>query len=69
MKQVSHLKEWLDERGIKQSWLSKKTGIHHSWINKLVNEQGKPTVYDAIRIAKVLDTTVDKLWTVEEENE
>jgi DNA-binding XRE family transcriptional regulator len=63
---VSKLKQWLEDRGIKQSWLAQKTGITQGWLSKIVNG-ATPNVYDAQKIAHALGTAVEELWPVEDE--
>ncbi|EPZ52623.1 helix-turn-helix transcriptional regulator [Alicyclobacillus acidoterrestris] len=64
----SRLKSFLEERGIKQKWLSEKAGITQGWLSKIVNGS-EPKVMDAQKIARALGTTVDELWPLEEEGE
>jgi transcriptional regulator with XRE-family HTH domain len=63
---MNKLKEWIDKHGIKQSWIAEKTGLSQGWINKLA-KGGVPNVYDAQRIARVLNTTVEELWPLEDD--
>jgi transcriptional regulator with XRE-family HTH domain len=60
------LKSYLESHGIKQTWLSKQTGITQAWINKIVNGS-EPRVRDAIKIADALGVSVKELWPVEDD--
>lgn len=66
--EMTKLKVWLVERGIKQTWLVEKTGLHSTWINKIVNGKGTPNIHDAMKIARVLNATVEELWPLAEED-
>jgi putative transcriptional regulator len=62
----SRLKEILEERGIKQTWLAKKIGVRISTINSLVTKGGVPTLPVAYRIAKALGLKIEDIWYEEE---
>ena len=64
---MNKLKQYLDEHGIKQTWLCEKTGISSGAMSLLVRGKAKPTLENAQKIAKVLGTTVDKLWPLEDD--
>jgi transcriptional regulator with XRE-family HTH domain len=63
---MSKLKQYLKRHGIKQSWLVEQLGMTPAWVNRLVNDKSTPNVYDAQRIARLLNTTVEELWPLEE---
>ncbi|MCP1124546.1 helix-turn-helix transcriptional regulator [Bacillus sp. 3103sda1] len=61
----SRLKEILDERGIKYSFIATKAGIASSTMSKLVNG-GLPTLPVAYRIARALEMRLEDIWIEED---
>ncbi|MES1049966.1 helix-turn-helix transcriptional regulator [Bacillus thuringiensis] len=60
----SRLKEILDERGIKYSFVAKKANIASSTMSALV-KGGLPTLPVAYRIARVLEMKLEDIWIEE----
>ncbi|MCF8564547.1 helix-turn-helix transcriptional regulator [Alicyclobacillus tolerans] len=56
------LKRYLFENDIKNRWLAEQTGIKEQTISELVNGKRKPSLDNALKIARVLGTTVEELW-------
>lgn len=59
-------------RGIKQSWLAKESGLREPLISKIARKKTVPDVYQARRIVNALrqissDVTIDDLWPLSEE--
>lgn len=63
----NRLREILDERGIKQTWLAEKAGIDKSTIGNIIKNRFNTNVEVAIRIAKALNLIVEDIWKVEDE--
>lgn len=63
----SRLKEILDERGIKYSFIAKKAGIATSTMTNLV-KGGLPTLPVAYRIARELGMSLEEIWVEEDKN-
>ncbi|MGH1047651.1 helix-turn-helix transcriptional regulator [Bacillus mycoides] len=61
----SRLKEILDSRGMKYSFVAKKANIASSTMSALV-KGGLPTLPVAYRIAKVLDMRLEDIWIEKE---
>ncbi|TKH80227.1 helix-turn-helix transcriptional regulator [Bacillus cereus] len=61
----SHLKEILDSKGIKYSFIAKEASISNSTMTNLI-KGGLPTLPVAARIAKVLGKPIEEIWTIEE---
>ncbi|MGG0006789.1 helix-turn-helix transcriptional regulator [Bacillus tropicus] len=61
----SRLKEILDERGIKYSFVAKKANIASSTMSALV-KGGLPTLPVAYRIARVLEMKLEDIWIEED---
>lgn len=49
-------------KGVSQRWLAQKVGCSHSTLGAIERGESVPNVYLAIRIARALRTTVEKLW-------
>lgn len=60
------LKQILEERGIKQKWLSEKTGISESHLSRIVTGRITPTLEVAYRIAAALGLTVYDIWEMDD---
>ncbi|PEJ48232.1 transcriptional regulator [Bacillus sp. AFS002410] len=63
---VSKLKEILDERGIKYSYIAKKVKISNSTMSFLISNQSTPTYKTAYYIAKELNMKMESIWYFEE---
>lgn len=61
----SRLKEILDDRGIKYSFVAKKANIASSTMSALV-KGGLPTLPVAYRIARVLEMRLEDIWVEED---
>ena len=53
------IKEYLEERGITQMWLSKNTGIQYKTINDIVNNVINVSAVNLGKIAKALGVSAD----------
>lgn len=56
------LKQMLQERGVKNKWLAQQIGVEESAISQIANNKRKPGISTAIRIARTMETTVEKLF-------
>ncbi len=61
------LKQVLDENGLKQTWVAKRVGVTAPALNLIAHGKTLPTLRTAQRIARLLRTSVDDLWPLEEE--
>ncbi len=52
---MNRIKEVLDEKGIKQTWLSKKLGKSYNMVNSYVQNRQQPKLEVLYEIAKILD--------------
>lgn len=59
------LKEILDERGIKQKYLSEKVGISLTTMSLIVRGKSIPTLPVAYRIARELNLKIEDIWFME----
>ncbi|RSL32681.1 helix-turn-helix domain-containing protein [Salibacterium salarium] len=58
------------ECGREKGWLAKKVGVARGTMTLILKGSSTPTLPVAIRIARILETTVEELWghLVEEES-
>ena len=61
---ICQLKEILEEKGIKQSWLADKVGIGNSHLSRIIHGV-LPRLDLAYKIAEALDLTVYDIWVPE----
>lgn len=68
---MNRIKEVLEEKGIKQTWLAEKLGKSYNMVNGYVQNRQQPRLEVLLEIAKVLDVDITKLLvrTKEDENE
>lgn len=59
---MTGLKKRREELGLKQIDIVKKTGLSKSTISLLESGQLNPSLKNAFKIAKILDTTVETLF-------
>jgi putative transcriptional regulator len=60
----NRLKEILDDRGIKQSWLASRSNMTKATLSNIINNRHNPNVEVAIKIAIALDMKVEDIWNV-----
>jgi len=58
---MNRIKEVLEERGIKQTWLAEKLGKSYPIVNGYVTNRNQPRLEVLYEIAKVLDINVKDL--------
>ncbi|SNS73448.1 Helix-turn-helix [Ekhidna lutea] len=58
---MNRIKEVLDSKGIKQTWLADKLDKSYNMVNSYVQNRRQPSVEDLYRIAKILDVSVKDL--------
>lgn len=58
---MNRIKEVLQEKGIKQTWLSLKLGKSFNIINDYCNNRRQPTIQVLYKIADILDVDVKDL--------
>jgi putative transcriptional regulator len=64
----SKLKDIIEERGIKITWLSERSGVSRNTIHTYING-GVPALDKALSIAKALELSVNDIWKHEETSE
>ena len=58
---MNRIKEVLDEKGIKQTWLAEKLGKSYNMVNGYVQNRQQPRLEVLNDIAKILDVDVKDL--------
>jgi transcriptional regulator with XRE-family HTH domain len=58
---MNRIKEILDLKGVKQTWLSQKLGKSYNMINAYVQNRRQPSLEDLYKIAEILDVDVKEL--------
>jgi DNA-binding XRE family transcriptional regulator len=56
------LNEILEQRGIKKKWLAEKVGVTPTAMTKICKGESVPHLKIALRIADVLELTVEEIW-------
>ncbi|EIT85892.1 DNA-binding protein [Fictibacillus macauensis ZFHKF-1] len=64
-----NLEHVLKDRGIKKSYVAEKAKISRSGFSLIVQGKSLPTLPVAIRIGKVLNLPIEKIWIIEEEED
>ena len=60
-KPMNRIKEVLEERGIKQTWLAEKLGKSFCMVNSYVCNRRQPSLEVLFEIAKILDVDIKDL--------
>ena len=58
---MNRIKEVLEEKGIKQTWLAKKLGKSYNMVNSYVQNRQQPKLEVLNEIAAILDVDVREL--------
>ena len=58
---MNRIKEVLEEKGIKQTWLAEKLEKSYNMVNSYVQNRRQPSLEDLNRIANILDVDVKEL--------
>jgi putative transcriptional regulator len=58
---MNRIKEVLEEKGIKQTWLAEKLKKSYNMVNAYVQNRRQPSIEDLNRIAEILDVDVRNL--------
>ena len=65
---MNRIKEVLDEKGIKQTWLAEKLGKSYNMVNSYVQNRQQPRLEVLYQIAEILDVDVKDLLTDKKQN-
>lgn len=58
---MNRIKEVLDEKGIKQTWLAEKLGKSFNMVNAYAQNRRQPTLEVLYQIAEILNVEVSEL--------
>ncbi len=58
---MNRIKEVLDSKGIKQTWLAERLGKSYNMVNSYVQNRRQPSLETLFDIAKILDVEVKSL--------
>lgn len=58
---MNRIKEILDLKGIKQTWLSEKMEKSYNMINSYAQNRRQPSLMDLYKIAEILDVDIKEL--------
>ncbi len=58
---MNRIKEVLEEKGIKQTWLANKLGKSFNMVNSYVQNRRQPSIEVLYQIAEILDVDVKEL--------
>ena len=65
---MNRIKEVLEEKGIKQTWLAEQLGKSYSVVNGYVQNRQQPRLETLMEIANILDIDVKELIISNKEN-
>ncbi|AUC13697.1 transcriptional regulator [Tenacibaculum sp. SZ-18] len=65
---MNRIKEVLEEKGIKQTWLAEKLGKSYNMVNGYVQNRQQPRLEVLSEIAQILDVDIKELITSTKEN-
>lgn len=58
---MNRIKEVLEQKGIKQIWLSEQLGKSYNMVNSYVQNRRQPSIEDLYKIADILSVDVTEL--------
>ncbi len=58
---MNRIKEVLEEKGIKQTWLAEKLGKSYNMVNAYAQNRRQPSLEDLYRVARILGVDVREL--------
>jgi len=61
---MNRIKEVLEEKGIKQIWLSEQLGKSYNMVNSYVQNRRQPSIEDLYKIAEILNVNPKDLLKV-----
>lgn len=65
---MNRIKEVLEDKGIKQTWLADKLGKSYNMVNGYVQNRQQPRLEILYQIAEILDVEVKELLISNKEN-
>lgn len=65
---MNRIKEVLEEKGIKQTWLAEKLGKSYNMVNSYVKNRQQPRLEILYKIAEILEVDVKELLVDAKDN-
>lgn len=65
---MNRIKEVLEQKGIKQTWLAEKLGKSYNMVNAYAKNRQQPRLETLMKIANILDVDVKELIISNKEN-
>ena len=65
---MNRIKEVLEQKGIKQTWLAEKLGKSYNMVNAYAKNRQQPRLETLLEIANILDVDVKELIISNKEN-
>jgi|TARA_R110002124_G_C8745711_1_gene497805 transcriptional regulator with XRE-family HTH domain len=65
---MNRIKEVLEQKGIKQTWLAEKLGKSYNMVNAYAKNRQQPRLETLMEIANILDVDVKELIISNKEN-
>jgi len=65
---MNRIKEVLESKGIKQTWLAEKLNKSYNMVNSYVQNRRQPSLEDLYQIAEILEVSVKDLLVEKEGN-
>lgn len=66
---MNRIKEILEEKGVKQTWLADRLGKSYNMINSYVQNRRQPSIEDLFKIAEILNVGAKELLDVDKKKE
>ncbi len=63
---MNRIKEVLEEKGIKQTWLAEKLKKSYNMVNSYAQNRRQPSIEDLYKIAEILNISVKELLVEDE---
>lgn len=61
-KNMTLIEKKIQDKGLKKQWIAKKVGIAPYTLSRIVKGESVPELRTAIKLARLLETTVEELW-------
>lgn len=59
---MTKISQAIEEQGYKKGWVAKQAGIAPGTLSRIISGETEPTLKVALKLAKVLNKTVEELW-------
>jgi len=66
---MNRIKEVLEEKGVKQTWLADRLGKSYNMVNSYVQNRRQPSIEDLFKIAEILSVDAKELLDIDKKKE